>query len=128
MNLLRKLKISEFVQVNFTQDELNLLELINSMINDLSIFIDESYPNQINYMKPDGSLFFQQDNINEIAWVKRYSMWTYIYSNYKTYYNLNIIIRFMVFKKLNILIYKQMYTTEELIERVETRFKNLKNI
>ena len=128
MNLLRKLKISEFVQVNFTQDELNLLELINSMINDLSIFIDESYPNQINYMKPDGSLFFQQDNINEIAWVKRYSMWTYIYSNYKTYYNLNIIIRFMVFKKLNILIYKKIYTTEELIERVETRFKNLKNI
>ena len=69
MNLIRKLKLSEILPINFTEHEQEIIDLFNEKLSDLVVFIDESEPSKINYMKLDGTCILQQDNKNDILFV-----------------------------------------------------------
>ena len=71
MNLIRKLKISEIVPVEFTETEQKIIE-----------FIDESYPDEIKYMKTDGTFIMRQDNKGDILWVRYKGFWEVLHSEF----------------------------------------------
>ena len=60
MNLIRKLKISEIIPIKFTEKELIIIKLFEDNLKDLTIFIRDKNPLNINYMK-DGSWIMQDD-------------------------------------------------------------------
>ena len=82
MNLIRKLKISEIVPVEFTETEQKIIELFNYNLKDLVVFIDESYPDEINYMKTDGTFIMRQDNKGDILWVRYKGFWEVLHSEF----------------------------------------------
>ena len=75
MNIIRKLKISEIVSIEFTETEQEIIDLFNNILSDLVVFIDESEPDMINYMKVDGIFIMQQDNKNDRLWVRYQGFW-----------------------------------------------------
>ena len=70
MNLIRKIKRSEIVPVEFTEQEFKIIKLFDNNLKDLVVFIDETNSNKINYMKPNGTFIMQQDNGSERLWVR----------------------------------------------------------
>ena len=82
MNLIRKLKISDIVPIEFTKQELEIVNLFNDKLSDLIIFINESYPDEINYMKPDGSWIMQQDNKYDRLWIRYDGFWEVLESKF----------------------------------------------
>ena len=95
MNLIRKIKISEIVPVEFSKTEQEIIELFNDKLKDLVVFIDESYPHEINYMKSDGTVIMQQDNKNDKLLVIYLDFWSDL--NFNMYFtDIQILIQFMV--------------------------------
>ena len=92
MNIIRKLKISKVTEVIFTEVEKEAINLINDWISDLTVFIDENRPDEINYMK--GDLFvLQQDNINNILYVRYDGFWKVLNIEYN---DIQTLIKYMV--------------------------------
>ena len=70
MNLIRKI-----VPVKFSELEQKIIDLFKDKLSDLVVFIDESEPSKINYMKLDGTCILQQDNKNDILFVIYKEFW-----------------------------------------------------
>ena len=97
MNLIRKIKISEIVPVEFSKTEQEIIELFNDKLKDLVVFIDESYPHEINYMKSDGTVIMQKNNNSDILWVRYDGFWEVLKSKfYIQHTNIQTLIQFMV--------------------------------
>ena len=108
MNLIRKLKISEITLVDFTESEKIIIDLFNDSLKDLVIFIDESYPERINYMKPDGIFIIQHDNTNDRLWVRNDGFWNVLESDFGlTYTDIQILVKYMVERALKLKVSRQ---------------------
>ena len=70
MNIIRKFKLSEIIDVSYNNVELKIFNFLDYKLKDLSIFIDESFPNQLNYMKNNNTFIFQYDKNAEIVWFR----------------------------------------------------------
>ena len=102
MNLIRKLKISDIVPVDFTELEQGIIDLFNDKLSDLIIFIDESRPDEINYMKTDGTCIMQQDIKNHRLCIKYIGFWSVLESKFAlTYTEIQILIQDMVGRAFN---------------------------
>ena len=86
MNLIRKLKISEIVPVKFSELEQGIIDLFNDKLSDLVVFVDESRPDEINYMKPDGTFIMQQDNKHDKLWIRYDGFWNVLESKFDMEY------------------------------------------
>ena len=108
MNLIRKLKISEITLVDFTESEKIIIDLFNDSLKDLVIFIDDSKPWQINYMKPDGIFIIQHDNTNDRLWVRNDGFWNVLESDFGlTYTDIQILVKYMVERALKLKVSRQ---------------------
>ena len=108
MNLIRKLKISEITLVDFTESEKIIIDLFNDSLKDLVIFIDESSPERINYMKPDGIFIIQHDNTNDRLWVRNDGFWNVLESDFGlTYTDIQILVKYMVERALKLKVSRQ---------------------
>ena len=97
MNLIRKLKISEIVSIEFTETEKGIIDLFNDKLSDLIIFIDESYPDEINYMKPDGTFIMQQNNKLNRLFIRYLGFWSVLQLDFGLIYTeIQILITGMV--------------------------------
>ena len=102
MNIIRKLKISEIVQVEFTKTEQEIIDLFNDKLSDLIVFIDDSEPDMINYMKVDGSCIMRQDNKNDNLLVKYNGFWSVLQSKFSMkYIDIQILVHSMVERAFN---------------------------
>ena len=105
-NLIRKLKISEIVPVEFTESELKIVKLFDDNLKDLTIFIQDEYPNHVNYMKPDGSWLFQIE-LNDKIFVD-YNFYESLLKLNSNYDQIQLLIMYMVERILKIKVYKLM--------------------
>ena len=101
MNLIRKLKISEIVPVDFTEEELEIIKLFDDNLKDLTIFIQDGYPLRINYMK-NGSWIMQQDIENVILLVRYQGFWEVLdYKFGMRYIDIQILMKSMIERTFN---------------------------
>ena len=97
MNLIRKIKISEIVPVEFSKTEQEIIELFNEKLSDLVVFIDESYPDEINYMKSDGSGIIRQNNKLDILRVIYEGFWEVLKIKFSMKYtDIQILMSYMI--------------------------------
>ena len=97
MNLIRKLKISEIISIKFTETEQEIIDLFNDKLSDLSIFVDDSKPDEINYMKSDGTFIMQHDNTNDTLWVNYEGFWSVLQCKFCIEYtDIQILVHSMV--------------------------------
>ena len=87
MNLVRKLKISQIISIEFTEIEISIIKFLNEKLSNLTIFVDESNPSKINYMKSDGSCIMQHNTKSDIFWVRYEGFWNVLESLYSPYYS-----------------------------------------
>ena len=126
MNLIRKLKISDIVPVEFSELEQGIIDLFNDNLSDLVVFIDESKPDEINYMKSDGTFIMQQDNKNHILRVRNDGFWSVLkfYFGF-TNIDIEIIMKSMIEKTLKYKVSELSYTIiNDWTYEVERKFKN----
>ena len=127
MNIIRKLKISDIVPVEFSELEQGIIDIFNDNLSDLVVFIDESKPDEINYMKSDGTFIMQQDNKNHILRVRYKGFWEVLESKFSMKYSdIQILIQYMIERafKIKVSIPQQIYRL--ILHRVERAFKNKK--
>ena len=97
MNLIRKLKISDIVAVEFTEIEQEIIDLFKNNLSDLIIFVDDSKPDEINYLKSDGTFIIQQDNKSDMLWIRYDGFWEVLYLNYKlNHFDIKILMKYMI--------------------------------
>ena len=97
MNLIRKIKISEIVSVEFTETEQEIIDIFNDNLSDLVVSIDDSKPDEINYTKLDGTVIMQKNNNSDILWVRYDGFWEVLKSKfYIQHTNIQTLIQFMV--------------------------------
>ena len=110
MNIIRKFKLSEIIDVSYNNVELKIFNFLDYKLKDLSIFIDESFPNQLNYMKNNNTFIFQYDKNAEIVWFRYEGFIEYLE------YEMSDI---HIMKLLEILLFKQYnIKTERYLESI----------
>ena len=93
-NLYRRYKISLITNEGITSDEKEIVEFILDKIKDLTLFIDDGYQN---YMNSKGECLFQQDEKNDILWIRHRDFWSVLEDKYSlTYDDIRVIIKSMV--------------------------------
>ena len=124
MNLIRKLKISDIVPVDFTESEQFIIDLFNDKLSDLIIFIDESRPNEINYMKPDGSRIMQLDNKSKKLWIRFDGLWEVLKIKFSMEHSdIQILVKYMVERSFKIKVSPPFQSTAPITDMVERSFK-----
>ena len=127
MNLIRKLKISEVVDIKFTESESNIIKKFD-FYNSLIIFVDDWNPKHINYMNNNGKCIIQYDiyndtifyidnkygDINDIKYVLDYDKYVKL-------------IKYMLFKILHIKGRNLFWGMNNQEFYIEERYKLLKN-
>ncbi len=83
MNLVRKIKISKITEVNFTEIETEIINFVNSKLDDLIPFKYEKYPKSIFYMSPEGKWLLEQDDKNDRLYVRYNNFWEVLNDKYK---------------------------------------------
>ena len=79
-NLYRRYKISLITNEGITSDEKEIVEFILDKIKDLTLFIDEYGFH--NYMNSKGEFIFQQDEKNDILWIRHRDFWSVLEKKY----------------------------------------------
>ena len=125
MNLIRKLKISDIVPVEFSEHEQGIINLFNDKLTDLVVFINESYPDEINYMKPDGTWIMQLDNKSKKLWIRFDGFWEVLESKFSIEYeDIQILVHSMVgrafIQKLSTAYPHYTYTNNKVKQKLPT--------
>ena len=124
MNLIRKLKISEIVPVEFNHLELKIINLFNDKLLDLIVFINDSKPNEINYMKADGSFILQHNMKNDRLYVKYEGFFKTLHNDYHIKkIDLKNLLYFFIKCNLNIESSQIFITRNRLVKIIEKSYK-----
>ena len=86
MNIIRKLKLSEIIHVEWTIEEKEIIDLFDFWLKDLEVFVDPDKPHETNFMKQDGTFVLQQDEKNKSLFVRYEDFWEVFLSKYKMKY------------------------------------------
>ena len=132
MNLIRKLKLSEILPINFTEHEQEIIDLFNEKLSDLVVFIDESKPYLINYMKPDDTSFImQQDNRLDRLLIRYQGFWEVLESKFSMeYHDIRNLMIYMIERtlKINVSILVYMKYTDSIRVKVTGAVIGIKEI
>ncbi len=82
MNLVRKIKISKLISVEFTEIETEIIEFINSKLSDLIPYKYTNLPKSMFYMSPAGKWLLEQDDSDNILRVRYEDFWNVLQSKY----------------------------------------------
>ena len=78
--LYRRYKISQLLDEPLSNKEKEIIEFILDKIKDLTIFIDDD--GCCNYMNSKGEFIFQQDEKNDILWIRHRDFWSVLEKKY----------------------------------------------
>ena len=79
-NLYRRYKISQLLDEPLLGKDKEIVEFILDKIKDLTLFIDEY--GRHNYMNSKGEFIFQQDEKNDILWIRHRDFWSVLEKKY----------------------------------------------
>ena len=82
MNIIRKLKISKLVNVEFTDMENNLLEFINDKLSNLSVYHSQKHHYSTFYMSQTGEYVLEEIRDTEIVHVNYRNIWSVLEREY----------------------------------------------
>ena len=106
MNILRKVKLSEIVDVKFTPEELDLVNSINTNLSNLILYKYKDYPERDFYINKDSNLcVLEHHKVTDII---------YVNVNILTIINTDLI-EYFIKKKCNIphIFYIQYFESEK---------------
>lgn len=96
MNLIRKIKISKLVD-NLTDTEKEIIDFIKGKLDDLIPFKWDEYPLSMFYMNSNGEWVLEQDNKNDVLWIKHYNFWQVLDVKYlMTHNDVQILLHYMI--------------------------------
>jgi hypothetical protein len=81
MNLARKYKLHKLIPC-LNGNELEIIEFIESEIKVLEAVKKDKYPKSTFYINSDGQTILEQDDNNDILWVKYKDFWKVLESKY----------------------------------------------
>jgi hypothetical protein len=79
-NLYRRYKISQLLDEPLLDKDKEIIDFILDKIKDLTLFIDEYGCH--NYMNNKGGFIFEQDDENDILWVRYQDFWSVLVDKY----------------------------------------------
>ena len=94
-NLYRRYKISQITNDGITSEEKEIVEFVLSKIKDLTLLIDVN--GYHNYINNKGEFIFEDDEKNDILYVRDYGFWSVLENKYLLKYDdIQVIIKDMV--------------------------------
>ena len=125
-NLYRRYKISLITNEGITSDEKEIVEFILDKIKDLTLFIDDGYHN---YMNSKGEFIFQQDEKNDILWIRHRDFWSVLEDKYSLNRDdIQVIIKSMVETTYKMRVGTPRNTNTVCKNTVETAYEKYKKL
>ena len=124
MNIIRKLKLSEIIDIEWSIKEKEIVDLFDYWLKDLIVFVDPDKPQETNYIKADGTWVLQQDEKNEKLLVKYIDFWEVLESKYKMEFDdIQSLVKTMVERAFKQQVYTPWYYWSNSEKMVERAFK-----
>ncbi len=124
MNLVRKLKINKITSVEFTEKDKEIIEFVNSILDDLTPFKYDNYPESMFYFK-GSKWFLEQDDKHDVLRIRYDGFWEPLENMYSIkYIDIQILLKYMVELSFKEKVSTPRVLTDVDIIQVEQSFKN----
>ncbi len=124
MNLIRKFKISKLTSVEFNEKEKEIIEFINFILSDLIPFKYELYQESMFYMNSEGKWLLEQDNKNDMLWVRYDDFWGVLDKKYLIEYDdIQYLLKYMIEQAFKEKVSTPLIINNKTLPTIEQAFK-----